>query len=59
VWWCGVDYSGSEQCAVADCYENSGEFSCSLKGGEFIYQLSDFQILKEDCAAFILLFVLW
>jgi hypothetical protein len=35
---------------VAGCCEHGNEISDSIKGGEFLDQLSDYQLLKKDSA---------
>jgi hypothetical protein len=37
---------------VAGCCEHSNEPMDSIKGGEFVDQLSDYQLLKKDSAPF-------
>jgi len=44
----GLNASGSGQGPVADRSEQGSEPSGSMKGGEFLEQLSDYQFLKKD-----------
>jgi hypothetical protein len=34
--------------SVASCPRHINEPSCLIKGGEFLYQLNDYQFLKKD-----------
>jgi len=36
---------------VARSCENGAVFSGSVKGGEFLDQMSDYKLLKKDCAS--------
>jgi hypothetical protein len=45
---CEVDASGSGYRPVADSCEHGNEPSGSIKGGNFLEQLSDYQLLKQD-----------
>jgi hypothetical protein len=42
--------SGSVKGPVADSFEHGNETSVSIKGREFPDWLSDYQLLKKDCA---------
>jgi hypothetical protein len=44
-----LDSSGSGHRPVAGCCESVNERWGSIKGGEFLEQLSDCQLLKKDC----------
>jgi hypothetical protein len=46
---CSLDSSGSGQGPVAGCCEHGEKPSGSTKGREFINQMIDYQLLKEDC----------
>jgi hypothetical protein len=35
---------------VAGCCEHGNELPCSIKCGEFLEQLNDYQLLKKDSA---------
>jgi hypothetical protein len=50
-----LDSSGSGQRPVAGSCEHRIETSGSIKGGEFLDYLSDYQLLKEDSAPWKLL----
>jgi hypothetical protein len=50
MWECGLDTSGLRYGPVAGFYEDSNEPSGSVKGGEFIDQLNDCELLKKDSA---------
>jgi hypothetical protein len=43
-----MDSFDSEQVSVANCCEYGNEPTHSIKGGEFIDYLSDYQLLKKD-----------
>jgi hypothetical protein len=45
---CGLDSSGSGQVPVAGSYEHDIELSVSIKGEEFLDQLSKYQFFKKD-----------
>jgi hypothetical protein len=47
---CGVDSSGSGEGPLADCCEHGNETSGSIKGGEFLDYLSDYQLLRSESA---------
>jgi hypothetical protein len=47
---CGVDASGSGWNPVTGCCEHGNEPSVSIKGGEFLDQLSEYFLLKKDSA---------
>jgi hypothetical protein len=47
---CGLDSSDSHQEPVVSCCIHGTEPSDSIKFREFFSQLSNYQILKEDCA---------
>jgi len=46
----GVDASGSGEGPVVDSCEHGNESSGFTKGDKFLYQLSDYQLLKKDYA---------
>jgi hypothetical protein len=46
----GLDASGSGQGPVAGCCKHDNESSASIRGGKFLDQLSDYQLLKKDSA---------
>jgi hypothetical protein len=48
---CGPDSSGTGQGSVLDSYENDNEPAGSVKDGEFLLQLSDYQLLKNYSTA--------
>jgi hypothetical protein len=45
-----MDASGLGWGPVVGCCVHGDERSSSIKGGEFLDQLSDCQLLKKDCA---------
>jgi hypothetical protein len=45
MWKCEQDSSGSGYGPVTGCCEHSYELSDSIKRGEFLHQLSDYQLL--------------
>jgi hypothetical protein len=49
---CGLDASGSGYEPVGGCCEhgNEPEPAGSIKGGEFLDLLSDYQLVKKGCA---------
>jgi hypothetical protein len=47
---CGLKSSGSGWGPVAGSCEHDNEPSGSIKGGDFLYKLSDCQFLKKDSA---------
>jgi hypothetical protein len=48
VWGCGLNPSGLVQYPVIGCCEHGNETSGSMKRGEFLGQLSNYQFLKMD-----------
>jgi hypothetical protein len=47
---CGLDSSGSGQRPMAGSCEHGYELTGSIKGGRFLDQLNNYQLLKEDFA---------
>jgi hypothetical protein len=47
---CGVDTSGSGEVPVTSCCEHGNEPLSPTKSGEFLYQLSNYQLLKKGAA---------
>jgi hypothetical protein len=45
-----LNSTGSGLCRVAMSCEHGNEPSCSIKGGEFIDQLNEYQVFKKDSA---------
>jgi hypothetical protein len=48
VGWCGLDSSGSGHGPMVGSCEHGNELPSSIKGGEFLDQLSDNKLLKKD-----------
>jgi hypothetical protein len=49
-WRCGLDSTGAGYGPVAGSCEYGNEPSGSIKGGEFLDWLSDYELLKMDSA---------
>jgi hypothetical protein len=45
---CGMDSNGSGLVFGAGTFEYCNKFSCYVKSGEFLDQLRDHQLLKQD-----------
>jgi hypothetical protein len=45
---CGLDESGLVEGRMTGCCEHGNEPSCSMRGGEFLDLLSNYQLLKTD-----------
>jgi hypothetical protein len=50
---CGLDLTGPEYGLFVEFCEHGYEPLPSIKGGEFLDQLSDYQFFKVDCATWI------
>jgi hypothetical protein len=48
-----LDSSDTEQRPIASLCEYSNRPSCSIRNGEFHYQMTDYQLLKEKCSMYV------
>lgn len=48
IMWTGLDSTDLGQCQMASSCEHGNELQCCTKDGEFLEQLSDFQLLEDS-----------